>query len=298
MKYKYKVENVVFETLSEAFDYCDMNDISEENLELLEEETLSEEDTDLKKICEENPDDPRCKEYYEVANTDEEPSEEGAMTEKDYLDSLRAKVIVDNWKELSDTEKKMVLSRMLGKETGQDKVFKRKETKLVDKASGRLESSIGEPLAKYHLQGIIDSIEGSACPFCGEHLSQFQFFKGVDLPENLAKFNLRKIPKFKDAKKLPKPFDWKSCPPELKPKLVVQHIRSRHQKLYKLLYDVFNQFKWIADVPSAHLQPQSETHHLSEEKLSKEELAEEIGKSPELRKQFYRKWLESLQEKH
>ncbi len=70
----------------------------------------------------------------------------------------------------------------------------------------------------------------------------------------------------------------------------IHHIKASHPSIWKLVSHLFGMSaeEIPDDRPSTTPNP---------EQLSKEELAEEISSSPELRRQFFRKWLEKLQKR-
>jgi hypothetical protein len=207
---------------------------------------------------------------------DEKPDETEVITE----DELMLKVITDNWSELTPQEKAAVIERSFAKERGSDKgLVDKSKRKLFSKASGRLEDTISPELAETLREQIIDQTESGICPLCAEHWTQDQFYEGASFPEDLS--ILKK-----------KAYESTNDNANSRIKLVIHHVASKHMDLYKLLYPIFNQFRWVMDVPSAHLQPQSSPQSLSEgdiESLSAEELHEK-AKDASFRKGIFLRW--------
>lgn len=283
---KYEVDGKVFTDEDEAIKYCGeegvdtakivvYEDQEEEKTEVIDEEDLVE-----------NPDEDS------IITTDEEQEEIELF-----------QYLVEHWDEVSEADKRQILSVAFGHETGHKQLFEDK-TKLVEgKVDGIAKKDIGKPLGKYHLYKILKTIEYGKCPFCNLHYSQNAFFDGVSLPKELSFFEpstrpLRGNPPVfeKQAKaKSPKMFT-----KEAKIKVTIHHIKSKHVKLYKLLYDVFNQFEWVTEPKSVHLQPRSSPHSLSKkrplENLSEEELSA-ICEDEELRALLFRTWKKKLEDR-
>jgi len=259
-EYKYRVRNEEFETLSEALDYCEENEIPEDNLELLEKEALSEEDINLEKFCKENPEDPRCKEYYgkKIDIPDEEiPDEDSAITERE----MEARVILDNYDKIEDeTTKTEVLSVALGLSRGQDKKLP-KQIPYTEAFKAYYERAV----EKLQDERMI------ACPICEK------LWKTIyeNMKENLAE----------QHKEL-----------EVKvPLMRISHIKAKHKGLWRVLKHLFA-IPEKKKLPHEQETYTSNPEHCSE-KLSREELAEKLAENPELRKEFFRKWMKTLQEK-
>lgn len=207
---------------------------------------------------------------------DETPDEDTSITEDEYM----LKVITDNWDDLTPQEKAAIIERSFAKERGLDKGLADKSNrKLFSKASGQLEEKISPELAEILKEQIIEQTEAGKCPVCSEHWTQDTFYEGANFPEDLSTLRKNAYESNKDNG-------------NSRIKLVIYHVVSKHRDLYKLLYPIFNQFKWVVDVPSAHLQPQSSPQSLSEgelESLSAEELHEK-AKDANFRKSIFLRW--------
>jgi len=121
------------EGIDDAFEaYYDVIDLSPEDVKALEAR--------FKKICEENPEDPNCKEYFgEIDDTPQEDEildESSAVTEEEMVVRKATAIAVDSYlnAELSRTEESMVLSRLLG-QTQDKSVDKRAHDKVFEPVS-------------------------------------------------------------------------------------------------------------------------------------------------------------------
>jgi len=72
-------------------------------------------------------------------------------------------------------------------------------------------------------------------------------------------------------------------------------VKSKHKSLWRVLKHLFGTS--AQDIPDEGRVSTTPNPEQCTEKLSKEELAEELSKNPELRKQFFRKWLQTLKER-
>lgn len=282
---KFEADGRIFSDEDSAIRYCAEEGISTANItEVSEEEKEEKLEVINEEDLVENPD------KDSVITTDEEQEE---------IKSFR--YLVEHWDEISETDKKQFLSVAFGHETGHKQRFKDK-TKLVEgKVDGLLKKDIGKPLAQYHLDKMIKSIEYGECPICGEHHSQIQFYEGVDLPQELSfwKPDLKPIkgnpPVFEKQAKAKSP---KMFTKEAKIKVTIQHIKSRHPKIYDLIKDLFE--KEESERRYDDTEKTDQAQHLSKEnleELSKEELAERISENPELRAKLFRMWKRKLEER-
>lgn len=246
---------------------------------------------DFEKFCKAHPNDPICEEIIKEG-TEENPDETEIITEEELVDKANAKKAVDAYFrcELSDTEEKMLLSRLLGQTT------KSADKKAHDKGfAKRIKIDNWD---KEYLSEIVEKINNGICPFCNLHYTQNAFYEGVELPENLAKFKPRPIPKFKPSisEKQTKPFDRPDIP-ELKPKLVITHIKSKHINLFNVLKDLFkipegSQLKPHAEYWSSNPEScsDSEKEELSLENLSEEEAIQKAKEDPNFRRMVFKAW--------
>lgn len=213
---KFKVRDKVFNESFEAYEYCVENEIPIEEISEVEE-------VQEKSIIEESP--------------EENPSQEGAITEQELQDRQALEVIAKNWTKLSSTEKEMVVSVMLGKESGSDKRFadKSKFQLVPSKTSKSWKKDVGLGLAQHELCRIQRKVSQGSCPFCGEHYTQERFYEGMELPENLAKMKKKAVPKMRtlpSEKQGATSFKW--CDKEARIKLTVSHIGFKHPDIAKL----------------------------------------------------------------
>lgn len=281
---KYEVDKqVIFEEEEDAIQYCAENEIDTSKILVIEEKE---------------------EEVIDAKDLEEKPDEDSVIMDDARHKKLQAlQDMVEHWDEISDTDKRIIMSEAFGTETGKEKSFGKKHKLVEGKVDGILKKDIGKVLGDYHLEKLTEKIENGICPICDLHHSQDAFYKGVELPEELDFFkpSTRALkenpPKFTKATKNRSP---KMLTPEKRIRITIHHIKSRHKSLYKLLYDVFNQFQWKKDIPDWKLQPMDSPESLSKEyleKLDKEELTQEICENPELRSQLFKLWKKKLEDR-
>ena len=141
---KFRVGNEFFESSAEAYEHCIEEDISLEEIEELEEESLS----------------------IDVTSEEEENlDEETAVTEEE----MNGVIVLENYNQIKDqTLRKQVLSVALGQSTGHDKKF-----------SKPLKTS---EIPEEYMQQFVQKISSGQCPVssCQLHWSQLN----VDLSES------------------------------------------------------------------------------------------------------------------
>lgn len=78
------------------------------------------------------------------------------------------------------------------------------------------------------------------------------------------------------------------------------HIKGKHVPIWNFISDLFGMpaEKIPDERVSTTPNPENVSATENPEELSKEELAEAISSSPELRAQFYRKWIKKLQDRN
>ena len=194
------------------------------------------------------------------------PSEIDSMTEEELKNLARAKVAVDSYLEgeLSETEEKMLLSRLMGQTTGKahDKVFPEK-------------ANTSDAFEKQY-QHIIERLQdpqSKVCDLCGREWEQIAKEETTILSEEKTKVGI--------------------------PLMRVMHIKTKHVPIWNLLADLFGMPAEKVPDERVSTTPNPENVSATEnpEELSKEELASAISESPELRKEFFRKWMKKLQDR-
>jgi hypothetical protein len=78
------------------------------------------------------------------------------------------------------------------------------------------------------------------------------------------------------------------------PLIRLTHVKTEHKALWRVVQHLFG--KGAEDMPDTRPSTVPNPESCSE-KLSKEELAQELSTNPELRRQFFRRWLQTLKEK-
>lgn len=262
------IEHLEKEGIDDHFEaYYDIISLSEEDIKELEGK--------FRKYCEENPDDPNCKEYNgEVNGTPEsktEPSDIDSMSEEELLNLARAKISADQYLEgeLSPTEEKQLLSRLLG-QVGDKSVDK----KIHDKVFAP-RSTTRTAFKDYYTNVIEDLQDESkiACPQCGKLWSDIS----EDLKENLAQNEQYEVGI---------------------PLIRLHHVKASHPSIWKLISDLFGKSSEEITDERVSTTPNPESCSDDEpEKLSKEQLAERINSEEELRHQFFREWLRRLKKR-
>lgn len=245
---KYKVNEMVFETIEKAYEYCVEQNISPEDLETLyeeeKEELKGEETVDDSEEPEENLDE----------TTAEEAEPEGIT-----LDEARRNVVA-RYSELTESEKKLVLSKLAGEYTGKPKGFGEKvSTEDIEKRGA-------------YVQYMLKKVERGECPCCPKHWSQLSTAQALNA---------------KTAK-------------ELKSSLIELHMLSEHKETYQILQE-FTHSREAGDteLPSGQLMPNQTGAPNPEqcsdpEKLTKEELAQELSKDPDMLKRFYKRAFDKM----
>jgi hypothetical protein len=246
---KFKVNELVFEKEQDAFDYCESQNISPEDIETIfvkgEEENLSE----------------SIEEGDESGEILDETTAKEVEIDVITLDEAR-KSTVENYDELDETTKKMVLSRLAGQVTGHDQVFR--ETPTTEDIEKR------GAYVKYMLR----KIEEGMCPACEVHYSQLSTAQGLH---------------GKTAE-------------ELKGELVELHMLSKHKELYEILKEFTSpREEGDTELPSGELMPNQtgapNPEQCNLENLSRDEIAEMLTKDPDALKRFYKRALDRMQGK-
>lgn len=252
------IEHLEGEGIEDAFEaYYDVITLSEEDVKALEAR--------FKKICEDNPDDPNCKEYYgEIDDTPQEDEildESSAITEEEMEARKIATIVGDQYLngELSTTEETMFLSRLLG--MTQDKSTDKKTHDKVFEPISTTKTAIPRTY-----QNVVDRLSDErciTCPLCHK--------------------------------------EWKEIAQDLSleakdPKVREKHLSSVHINLWKALKDLFGMGS--DEIPDDRVSTVPNPESCSElETLSKEELAERINSDETLRHLFFREWLKKLKNK-
>lgn len=203
-------------------------------------------------------------------SSEENPSEIDSMAEEELKDKIRAKLSVDAYMngELTDTEEKMLISRLMGKASD-----KSVDKKAHDKTFARPVKT-SEAFKEYYA-GVIEKLQDEsmiACPVCG------------GLWESLAKEETTILSDEKT--KVGIPFNR------------IMHLKLKHEPIWNLIKSSFGVS--AEAIPDARVSTTPNPENVSAtnpEELSKEELAEVISESAELRKQFFRKWMKKLQDR-
>ena len=263
-KVRFKVKNEYFSDLESALDY-------------VVEEGLSTKDIEVCTVADET----------ENLAEKEVPVEETAMTQEEFEELQQDNKLVENYSELDDTTKKIVLSRIAGKVTGKphNKKFNEsvKTGEAVEKAYGNVIEQLQNP-----------NIE--QCPVCGLHISQDQIFGGFNR-QVISELKGEKLAKVDTKNKyLTGGASWRKANKMIKSprqqlrdvpvsKIIEKHIRLKHKILFSELESIFNQ--WKQD-EHGNLLPSNKKNV---EHLSREELAEQIESNPELRRKFFRSWM-------
>jgi hypothetical protein len=147
---KYKVNNEVFDTVEEAYQYCEENELSLEDVEEIEGENLE-------KLTQE-------KKEETISEIEEDtPSDVGSSSERE----VDARGAIEMYDHLDDATKAQVLSVSLGLETGSDKIFKRP-------------MSTKEALENY-VSRFKELVEEGSCPVCRVNYSQLASSKQMDI---------------------------------------------------------------------------------------------------------------------
>lgn len=151
---KYKVRNEIFDSSSEAYDYCEEENISLEEVEEVEEGNLENLAEGEKESI--------------IVDSAEEPLEESGMTEEE----VRGAIVLENYQNIEDENlKKQVLSRALGQSVGSDKKFS-EPIKLseVDRA---------------YLERLHEKLSRGVCPECDKHYTQLGQDLSLEAEEDL-----------------------------------------------------------------------------------------------------------------
>ncbi len=137
-----------------------------------------------------------------------------------------------------------------------------------------------------------------SCPYCSESWSKIESDLAPEHREQLAVYAGKPL-KFKDAPTQENQYggvrNQNRQYSDAKIPLKIQHLKTKHVGIYKMLRDakIVMQFEGVTDdYRNTILKP---TNKRNTENLSETELAKKIQENPELRKQFYRRWIESLQ---
>jgi len=191
---------------------------------------------------------------------DDTPEETENLDESEAIteEEVRGAIILENYDQIEDeTTKKQVLSVALGQSTGHDKKF----AKPV-KTSEAFKEAYSRIIEK------LQNEESVACPICGLEWSRIE----EDMKENLG-------------------FDTQHSNLEGKfPVVRIHHIQASHPSIWKLLAYLF-------EIPEKTEVGVQKVQVSNPESCSKEELAQVISESPELRKEFYREWIKKLQKR-
>jgi len=199
---------------------------------------------------------------------EENPSEIDSMTEEELKNKARAVVSVDQYMEgeLSETEAKMLISRLMGQTTGKkhDKVFPEKAN--TSNAFEKQFRSIVERLS---------DTESISCPLCGELWSTIKESSREYLGEQ--------------HKNLEGKF----------PLIRIHHIKTKHIPIWNLIKNLFGMgADEIPDErPSTTPNPESTSITENPSEFTKEELASKICEDEETRRKFFREWLRRLNRK-
>jgi len=203
-------------------------------------------------------------------SAEEHPSEVDSMTEEELKNLARAKVAVDSYMEssLSETEEKMLLSRLMG-QAGDKSVDKKAHDKVFPEKANT--SNAFEKSYQHIIERLQDP-QSTVCDLCGKEWEQIAQEEATILSDEKSKVGV--------------------------PLTRIIHIKTKHVPIWNLIADLFGMpaqkipDERVSTVPN----PESVSATENPEKLSKLELAKAISESPELRKQFFRKWMLKLQE--
>lgn len=199
-------------------------------------------------------------ELSEIDDTEEEkPEEEGSISEED-LDELKEfKEAVEDYEEFPKEDKDIIF----------EKVLQYKDYSLPEKKATEFLGELGrDALAK------LTNEETWICPFCNKDVRELAKLNNEGFSESA------KIAKF-------------------------LHFKNYHKELYETIVREFiPQKPERNEPPSGELLPHQKgspnpeaCSESEKEELSKEELAEEISKNPDLREQLYRKWIQKKQQR-
>ncbi len=184
------------------------------------------------------------------------PDEESAMTEEEVKTLAKAHV----YDELDTTEKKQLLSSLLGYSTG-----KAHSKKFSEKVT----TSNAVQKAYQHLLEKLQDDNSISCPICHQLWEKILPQEAENLGQN----------------------------EELQvgiPVMRLIHVKTKHIAVWNLIKGLFG--KDASEIPDYRpsTTPNPESCSEDPEDLSNEELAEKIGSSEELRKEFFREWLRRL----
>ena len=212
--------------------------------------------------------------YYDIIedNTiDDTPEPSENLDEKDSIseEELRnlsgARIAVDKYLkgELYEVEEKQLLSRLMGQTTGKahDKAFEEKVTtkNAFQKSYQHIIESLQDP-------------ESTVCVLCGQEWKQIAQEEATILSEEKSKVGI--------------------------PLMRIMHIKGKHVPIWNLIAELFGMP--AEKIPDARVSTTPNPENVSAtnpEELAREELSEAINNSPELRSQFFKKWLEKLQKR-
>ena len=201
-----------------------------------------------------------------IMEIEEENLVEDSPEDEESLDESSSKterevateVFLENFDKIKDkTLEGQVLSVALGQSVGSNKKFPRKV-------------STKEAFKAFYEKAVEKLLDEKtiACPMCGKQWKTI--FE--DMKENLTQHEKLEVKV---------------------PLMRMTHVKAEHKALWRVVQHLFG--KSAEDMPDTR--PSTVPNPESCSELSREELAETIGKSPELRRQFFRKWLESLKER-
>lgn len=231
---------------------------------------------DFERYCRANPDDEVCKKYFPIKEDREETPDETSevLDEKDLVEQYRGLRVLEEFHRIPNTPegetlKGQILSRALGQSIGKahDKVFK-EPVKI-------------ENWDKEYLNEIGEKISNGQCPFCYKTAEQLGY-----KPQHEEK-----------VEKTLEQLGWREQHRELADKkipMIIEHIRTEHIDLYKILKDFFDipiSERKYDDIERDDSESCSEREELSElEELSTEEAIERAKTDPDFRRMVFKAW--------